>query len=294
MLPMEGMPRRLLPAFPTRLTTWLDCRRRYRFAYLDPRPKAGPWAHYSVGSSVHEALRRWWDVPAAERNRATAQELVRRHWVDQGFRDREQSMRALARAQGWVVAYLRERAGEPEPVGVERVVGTVTPVLSVRGRVDRIDERVDDDGRRVLVVVDYKTSRRPSTQDDARSSLQLAMYSAAVERTLRAPCTAVELHHVPTNTVARWDYREGQRERHLARADELGLEINGIEAAWNEAGGVASISSDHADRLFPPEPSSSCAWCDFRSSCDEGRAASTPVASWAALERPEDGASTKE
>ncbi len=57
-LGFEGMPRRLYPCTPTRLTTWLDCPRRYRMTYLDrpPPPKGAPWAHNSVGASVHNAL----------------------------------------------------------------------------------------------------------------------------------------------------------------------------------------------------------------------------------------------
>ena len=32
---LAGMPSKLFRATPTRLTTWLDCPRRYRFTYLD-------------------------------------------------------------------------------------------------------------------------------------------------------------------------------------------------------------------------------------------------------------------
>ncbi len=287
MLPLDGMPRKLFAAYPTRLTTWQDCPRRYRFAYLDPRPKAGPWAHYSVGSSVHEALRRWWDVPLEGRDADAAAGLVARHWIDQGFRDDEQAQAALARAQGWVRRYVATQDPEREPLGVERTVGAVTPMLSIRGKVDRIDERRDDEGRPVAVIVDYKTSRRPTTDDDARTSLQLAMYSAAVERTLRRPCDTVELHHVPSATVGRWTYRPDQRARHLQRADALGEEAQDAEEAW-KAGGGTSMTAAQIDTLLPPTPGPRCAWCDFRSSCPEGQAVSTPVTSWAALERPED------
>ena len=52
------MPRRLYACTPTRLSTWLDCPRRYRMTYLDrpPPPKGAPWAHNSLGASVHNAL----------------------------------------------------------------------------------------------------------------------------------------------------------------------------------------------------------------------------------------------
>ena len=71
-LGLEGMPTRLFACTPHRLTTYTDCPRRYRMAYLDrpPLPKGPPWAHNSVGASVHNALKQWWDLPRARRTPA--------------------------------------------------------------------------------------------------------------------------------------------------------------------------------------------------------------------------------
>jgi putative RecB family exonuclease len=56
---------RLFSCTPSRLTAWVDCPRRYRMTYVDkPRPKGGPpWAHNSLGASVHSALAGWWRLP---------------------------------------------------------------------------------------------------------------------------------------------------------------------------------------------------------------------------------------
>ena len=71
---LQGMPRRLYPCTPTRLATWLDCPRRYRMTYLDRPPpvKGPPWAHNSLGASIHNALAGWWRLPPAERTVAAA------------------------------------------------------------------------------------------------------------------------------------------------------------------------------------------------------------------------------
>ena len=63
------MPRRLFSAPPSKLATYADCPRRYRFAYLTrpTPPKGPPWAHNTVGSAVHAALRSWWELPLAKR-----------------------------------------------------------------------------------------------------------------------------------------------------------------------------------------------------------------------------------
>src|SRR5664279_4733810 len=69
-LGFDNMPTRLYSATPSRLTTYLDCPRRYRMAYLErPTPQKGPpWGHNSVGASVHSALANWWKLPVERRS----------------------------------------------------------------------------------------------------------------------------------------------------------------------------------------------------------------------------------
>ena len=78
-LGFDGMPRRLYAAYPSRLTTWLDCPRRFRMAYLDrPPPRKGPpWAHNSLGASIHLALAAWWRLPLQQRSPTEAIKLLK-------------------------------------------------------------------------------------------------------------------------------------------------------------------------------------------------------------------------
>ncbi|MEP6853737.1 MAG: PD-(D/E)XK nuclease family protein [bacterium] len=269
-LPLAGV-RRLFACTPSRLASF-DCPRRYRMTYLDrPTPaKGAPWAHNSLGAVVHLALHRWWTTSRRARTPTLAVSLVERNWSPDGFRDAEQSGRWRQRAGQWVESYTATLDPSAEPVGVERTVATTTRLLAVSGRADRIDER---DGE--IVVVDYKTGRSVPTADDARSSLALAVYAIAAGRMFRRPCRRVELHHLPTGTVAAIDHSDESLARHVARAESTAADI--VAATDTLAAGAAP------DDVFPPAPGPSCSWCDVRRHCPEGRAASQTRSPWSGL-----------
>lgn len=269
-LGLEGMPRRLFPCTPSKLLTWLDCPRRYRFTYVDrPTPPKGPaWAHNTVGAAVHLALSRLWDLPVGGRTPEAARALLVQAWQSDGFESDAQADRWKGHAGDLVARYVGTLDVEVEPRGVERTVAFTTDALAVSGRVDRVDER---DGE--LVVVDYKTGRSALTGDHARGSLALALYVLGVRRTFRRPATRVELHHLPSGKVLAWDHTEETLARHVRRA----------EAIADEAG-TAGASGD-----YPARPSVLCAWCDYVRHCPEGLEHSGgPARPWAGLaeERP--------
>lgn len=271
-LQLDGMPRRLFMCTPTRLTTFEDCPRRYRMTYLDrpAPPKGPPWAHTSLGVSVHTALGRWWDEPLPRRTPARAAHLVRVNWVDEGWRDEEQSARWRERAAGMVERYVTGLDPAVQPRAVERQVATKTGLLALSGRVDRLDER---DGE--LVVVDYKTSRRPPGDDDARVSTALALYAFAAERMLRQRCRRVELHHLPTGRVVAAEHTDESLARHIRRAESI--------AADASAAAARLAAGQPPDEAFPSRPGPLCSWCDLRRHCPPGQAAAPARLPWAGV-----------
>jgi RecB family exonuclease len=265
-------PTRLFTCTPSKLAAFEDCPRRYRFTYLDrpTPPKGAPWAHNSLGASVHTALRNWFALPVERRVPEALPTLLRATWVGEGYRDVDQERAAFRRALRWLESYVDGLDPAAEPVGVERVVGARTGVLALSGRVDRID-RVGAD----LVIVDYKSGRWQAGPDDARGSRALALYAFATERMFRRRCRRVELHHLPTGTVARHDHTEESLARHVRRAEDTAKDIVAAENA------VAAGANP--DTEFPTAPGPACGWCDFRKSCPAGAQASARE-SWAAID----------
>jgi RecB family exonuclease len=282
------MPSPLYPCTPTRLATWADCPRRYRFSYLDrPQPaKGAPWAHNSIGAAVHSALADWFTLPIAARSPAAGARLVRRRWLADGFRDAGQAATVRERAVGWVSGYLADyladyqadyQANDPArpgtAIGVEKTVSATTATLVLSGRVDRID--ADREG---LVIVDYKTGRYRPESEDAEASLALAVYAVAAARTLRRPCERVELHHLPSGTRARARHSPAGLLAKVAEAEAIGRDCAAADAAYR-----AGDRGEDAGTRFAPKPSSGCSWCDFRRHCPEGRAAAPDREPWAAV-----------
>ncbi|HKS44253.1 MAG TPA: PD-(D/E)XK nuclease family protein [Amycolatopsis sp.] len=275
----EVQPRKLTKVSPARLATFDDCPRRYRMSYVDrpPPTRTGPWAHSTLGAVVHNALRALFELSPARRTPARAAALLAENWQDGGFADARQAAVYRERAQSWVAEYVERNDVSTTPIGLERWVSApVSPEpgkpasLIIEGRADRIDERGAE-----LVIVDYKTGRRAPDEYEARGSQALAMYAVAAARTLRRPCRRVELHHLPSGTVAAAEHSEASLRRHLTRAEETAEDLRAATDDLAEGGDVQS--------LFPARPSARCAWCDFRPSCPEGQQAAPPAKSWELL-----------
>jgi putative RecB family exonuclease len=267
-------PPRLFSCTPSKLGAYEDCPRRYRYSYVDrpAPPKGPPWAHNSLGASVHTALRSWYMLPAEQRDKGRLPVLLKATWVGEGYRDEAQEREVFRRALAWLESYVDGLDPADEPVGVERVVAARTEVLALSGRVDRVDQRGDE-----LVIVDYKTGRSEPTRDDARGSRALALYAVAAERVFRRRCRTVELHHLPTGTVAAHQHTDESLARHLRRAEDTARDIVAAEQAL--AGGVAP------DEAFPAQPGVGCSWCDFRRSCPVG-ATSPEKEPWTSVADP--------
>lgn len=280
-LGFEGMPERLFVCTPSKLGAYADCPRRYRYSYLDrpAPPKGPPWAHNSLGASLHTALKNWHALPVDRRRSAALATLLKGSWVRDGYRDHEQERAAFRTALGWLEAYVATLDPETKPLGVERVVAVKTGVLAFNGRADRIDSRVGPAGAE-LAIVDYKTGRVGLDTDDARGSQALALYAYAAERVFRKPCRRVELHHLPTGTVAGHEHSPESLARQVSRAEETARDII--------AGERSVAAGGDPDQAFPTAPGPRCGWCDFRRHCPAG--AQTPGKDpWAAVERVTDG-----
>ncbi len=278
-LGLAGMPRRLVTTSPSKLGAWVDCPRKYRFAYVDrpTPPKGAPWAHSSLGASIHNALAAWWGLPVERRDPDEAGRLLQSGWLEDGYRDDAQSAQWLARARVMVEGYVATLDPDDEPRGVERSVGYRTEAISVTGRIDRIDERAER-GRR-------PRARHRRLQDGAvgshgrRCPRLHAAGAVRPRRGARAAAAVPPGRAAPPadGAVLAWEHTPQSLDRQLRRAEAIALEAR--DATEAAAGGQP------VDEVFPARTGPLCQYCDWRARCPEGQAASRALQPWDGLAR---------
>lgn len=232
----------------TRVDTFEQCPRRFRYQYVDALPQA-PAPQLSFGTSIHGALEWLYDrkhpeLPSLE---DTLQALFD-VWDSTGYAevDREAQMLAYAHARTVVSAFHARVVTEGFRLPAATEAWFELPVgedIVVVGAIDRVD--VDAVGD--LHVIDYKTSRRARSRSQVRDSLQLAIYALATQELYgRLPASVALDFVVPGVRVA-------------VPVEELDLAA--VPARLVSAAERIRAGED------TPVPNRLCDWCDFRAIC---------------------------
>ncbi|MEX0427088.1 RecB family exonuclease [Nocardioides sp. DS6] len=245
---------------PSRAGDFVTCPLLYRFRTIDRLPEP-PSPAATRGTVVHKVLEQLFDLPAADRTPARAQELLEPAWaaileaapelVDL-FPDDEDGDEAAA----WLAScrtvleryFTLEDPRRLEPAERELYVETVLDSrLLLRGFIDRVD--IAPDGR--VRVVDYKTGRVPAPGFEAKALFQLKFYALVIWRTRGVVPAMLQLIYLGSGHVLRYvpdeaDLRATQRK---------------VEAIW-QAIRAAESSGD-----WRASPSKLCSWCAHQALC---------------------------
>src|SRR5687768_15987016 len=170
---------------PSRAADFKTCPLLYRFRTIDRLPERKSLAAVR-GTLVHSVLERLYDLPAAGRTVAAAQELIAPAWADlreePGVADlfataqedgAETDANAPESVEAWLTSagrlvekyFTLEDPTRIQPHGREELVEVTLPDgLLLRGYVDRLDLAANG----ALRVVDYKTGSTPREAFEGR------------------------------------------------------------------------------------------------------------------------------
>lgn len=235
---------------PSRLQTYLDCPRQYRFRYVDHRPERRSFPQTSLGRSVHRALRDFYALPGVERTLPTLLRQMRDAWDPTGYRTSVEAEAGLARAEEMMRVYFgMEDHAKVRAIALESKFSVQRPAagIYVWGRIDRLDDYGDE-----YVIVDYKTGTFRQDPASVETSLPLSLYAMAVGEQFRQKVSRIVLFHLAT----------GERVETRRDPDRLIADWKRLEEVGRKI---------RTDEEMAPEPGALCRWCDFLAACPEGR-----------------------
>ena len=261
---MEATPLEIVSSPDTlsysRVTTFEQCPRRYRYRYLDGVQEGFDSIEAFMGRQVHSTIEWLYEERRSARqpqaNAAVAKyceiwdrELVSARRPVRIIKDGT-PLEGYRRAGADMVArFHRDRfeSDRLETIANERhFLVTLGERFVFQGYIDRLAR----DERGLLHIIDYKTGRRVSRGFSGREAEQLEAYAVAL---------FTELDGVEEIELALEFVRTGDRvRRRVTRADRGELERRL----------VTRIDAMVASTVFPPNPGVLCRWCGFNDVCD--------------------------
>jgi putative RecB family exonuclease len=243
---------------PSRAADFMTCPLLYRFRVIDKIPEP-PTTATARGTLVHAVLERLFDLPAAARTPAAAEELLTPEWsrLCEGdpmlaalITDDEERSRFVAEAAAALTGYFRlEDPRRLEPAEREWYVQTELPSgLRLRGYIDRVDQSPAGD----LRIVDYKTGRVPLEAYEASALFQMKFYALVIWK-LRGV--------IPRMLQLMYLSGDGEVLRYSPDEADLRATERKLEALWQ----AISRARDTGD--WRPRPGKLCDWCRHKALC---------------------------
>lgn len=242
---------------PSRLSDYLQCPLKYRFAYIDKIEKEGEGIEAFVGTCVHSALeqmlvlRKEYDrEPSLE----LAEELYLKAW-DESYHPgviirkpdltpEDYKRRGLMMLRNYFEIESGQEFGRL--LNLEKFLRFPLGENSIGGKIDRVHR----DGN-TIHIIDYKTSKDMMSQDAADRDRQLGLYELGIRQEF-PDIEAVELHwYMLAHREVVTSVRDEEARRQLA------------ESVCRIAGEIESTTD------FRPCESNLCRWCDYRDACAE-------------------------
>lgn len=246
----------------SRITTFEQCARRFRYRYLDGVKEAFQGVEAFMGQCVHETLE--WLFEQRESGRARSAEDAVRHYCETWDRRLRESTRVVRVVKNGTVleSYRKNGARMVESFHARRFVPDRLETIEnekhfriLIGRKYRFQgfiDRLARDGDGLLHVIDYKTGRQQAKTFQGKEADQLRAYAVAVFRETEEPELQCTIEFLRTGE------RVGRR---LTRKD--------VEAFEDEL--VSRIDAADASTVFPPSPGILCDWCGYNDLCDATR-----------------------
>jgi len=243
----------------SRITTFEQCARRYRYRYLDGVREAFRGVEAFMGQQVHAAIE-WMFQQREAGVRPSAAEAVSFYcaaWDRQLAQDASRvrviradtALEEYRRKGAELVARFRSDSFESDELQTLGLENHFDVILSGRHGFQGYIDRLAREDRGTLHIIDYKTGRRAPSAFEGKEADQLRAYALAL---------FLDGHDQPIELVLEF-LQAGRTLRERVRPEQSGR----IEKDLTERIDAILDSS-----VYPPNPGALCDWCGYNDLCE--------------------------
>jgi len=244
---------------PSQAGAYVTCPRQYalerRLRLSDtfsPYAELGNLVHSSLEAAEKEVI----GSGKTHADLADALRHLERVWAEADFGTPQLDQAWLSHARETVVRLYEQWPSDGAPIELEKKVESVIGGVEWVGYIDRLER-----GPNGLRVIDYKTSKSPPTIPEAKESVQLGFYAAAVAEETGEPVNAAEMWF-PRNVA----------KTVTTRSFDMDL-LPEVRKTMDD------VTTAILEERWEPRVNNRCNRCDFRLSCPawaEGKGAYLP------------------
>lgn len=176
--------------------------------------RSGPRAGQALGQSLHQTLAAFLSPAQKERGKEKLHEVWDENWVNEGFKNVEETLEAYRKGKAWVDLFFEKYADRFSGViGTEIDFHMTIDGIRFQGTVDRVDKNADDG----YTLVEYKTNRVGWESNRIANDLQMTLYDYGVREALGWEPLRLEFYFFATGETVPTRRTPDQTQEAIAR-----------------------------------------------------------------------------
>ena len=244
----------------SQINTYQACPKKYMYAYVYkiPTPQTGSLA---FGTTIHNTLRSFYEIHKKYKEGLKGihekpslkkiLEIYEKNWISAGYISKEEEKERKESGVKALTTFFKDMYRETDmPVGLEESFGIHLNGVSFVGKIDRIDLINENEKRKEVKIIDYKTGKVKEA-GEIKKDLQLPLYAISAEKTLGVKVVKASYVFIEHGKEIEVDISEKRR-----RAAEKELE-NAVDKI--------------KENKFKPTPGFICQFCDYKDICPDAQ-----------------------